>query len=222
MEYFNENGYLNSYPTARENVYPPAYENEYIYKPTNYSNNATYYTTQFKKPTYNINENLYQTRIVENLNPMNQNKLDEALEMIKKSVIDELDDELFYSALINQAIKQEDKDIIMSIRDDEIKHNKLLRDVYYSLTGTTLPQPRQTNEMEAQTYIQNLKKALMGEIAAADKYRKILTAMPDKQNIFIILEILVDELRHADKYNYLLTQNKISKLAPPAWVSFVK
>lgn len=220
MEYYNENSYLNSYPQARENYYqnsyPPAYEKEYIYEPTNYSNGSTYYTTQFKKPTYNINENLYTKRIEENISPMNKSMLNEALEMIKKSVMNELEDELFYTALINQAIDQEDKDIIMSIRDNEIKHNKILRDVYYSLTGTSLPQPRLTNEIGAQTYIQNLKKALMGEIEAADKYRKILAAMPDKKNMLHILEILVDELRHADKYNYLLTKNKISKLAPPA------
>lgn len=217
MEYYNENNYINGYSQAKDNYYqnsyPPAYEKQYTYEPTNYSNGATYYTTQFKKPTYNINENLYQTRIAENTN---QSMLNEALEMIRNSVLNELEDELFYSALINQAIDQEDKEIIMSIRDNEIKHNKILRDVYYSLTGTSLPQPRQTNEMGAQTYIQNLKKALMGEIEAADKYRKILVAMPDKQNMFHILEILVDELRHADKYNYLLTKNKISKLAPPA------
>ena len=223
MEYYNENNYLNSYqqindnynqinyPKAREyyqNNYQSTYENQYLYEPTNYTNNSTYYTTQFKKPTYNFNE-----RIEEKVNP---NMLKEALEMIKKSVMDELDDELFYTALLNQAIDQEDKEIIMSIRDNEIKHNKILRDVYYSLTGTSLPQVRQTNEIGAQTYIQNLKKALMGEIEAADKYRKILVAMPDKKNMFHILEILVDELRHADKYNYLLTKNKIAKLAPPA------
>lgn len=220
MEYYNENNYLNNYPVAKEhsycNSYTPSYDNQYIYEPTNYSKESTYYTTQFKKPVYNITENLYQARTSENISKMNQNTLNEALEMIRKSVINELDDELFYSALINQAIEQEDKEIIMSIRDDEIKHNKILRDVYYSLTGSTLPQIRQTNEMEANTYISNLKKAFMGETEAANKYRKILTAMPDKQNIFHILEILIDELRHADKYNYLLTKNKISKLSPTA------
>ena len=207
MDYFNKNNFSSIYPPARENMY----ENKYIYEPTNYSNSNTYYTTQFQKPTYN---GLYQNRIEESLNTSNSSLLNEALELIKKSVMDELNDELFYSALLNQAIEQEDKDIIMSIRDDEIKHNKLLRDVYYSLTGTTLPQPRQMTDTEAMTYIENLKKAFMGESEAANKYRKILTAMPDMKNMLIILEILVDELRHADKYNYLITKNKISKLAP--------
>lgn len=219
MEYYNNNDYLNNYPKARELNYSNTYSNpcnQYIYEPTTYSKDSTYYSTQLNKTNYSLNTNIYNERIAENTNSIMQQKLNEALEMIKKSVMDELDDELFYTALLNQAINQEDKDIIMEIRDDEIKHNKILRDVYYSLTGISLPQPRITEKKEAQTFLQNLKKALMGEIKAADKYRKILSAMPDKENMLHILEILVDELRHADKYNYLITKNMILKLAPPA------
>ena len=203
MEYFNENNY---YDNSR---YQNAFENSYVYEPTEYSNNATYYTTNFKKPTYNRFD-YSSTRANENYFTIKQNQLDEALEKIKNSVMDELNDELFYSSLLNQAIEEEDKEIIMSIRDDEIKHNRLLRDVYYSLTGITLPQAKSQEQMPTNSYFQNLKKALFGEFKAANKYREIMNAMPDRKNSNTIMEIMVDEIGHSGKYNYLIGKNRFN------------
>lgn len=203
MEYFNENNY---YDTTR---YQNTFENSYIYEPTEYSNDATYYTTNFRKPTYNRFD-YSNTRANENYFTIKQNQLDEALEKIKNSVMDELNDELFYSSLLNQAIEEEDKEIIMSIRDDEIKHNRLLRDVYYSLTGITLPQAKSQEQMPTNSYFQNLKKALFGEFEAANKYREIMNAMPDRKNSNTIMEIMVDEIGHSGKYNYLIGKNRFN------------
>ena len=132
--------------------------------------------------------------------------LEEALNAIKDSVMDELNDELFYAMLINQALEDEDKEIIRSIRDDEVKHGKILRDVYYSLTGITLPQAKKTNEVMPMSYIQNLKKAFFGEGEAIAKYRGIMNAMKDRKNYDDIMEIMVDEIRHMAKYNYLISK----------------
>lgn len=204
MEYFNENSYYNF---AK---YSTDLENSYTYEPTNYSNNATYYTTNFSKPTYSRSDYNNCTRANENYFTIKQNQLDEALEKIKNSVMDELNDELFYSSLLNQAIEDEDKQIIMNIRDDEIKHNRLLRDVYYSLTGITLPQAKSQEQMPTNSYYQNLKKALFGEFEAASKYREIMNAMPDRKNSNTIMEIMIDEIGHSGKYNYLIGKNRFN------------
>lgn len=143
---------------------------------------------------------------------MTDSDLQEALNMIRDSVMDEANDEAFYSMLINQAISDEDKDIIRIIRDNEITHNKLLRDVYYALTGTTLPQSTSNTQMQPMSYLDNLKKSLMSEVEAANKYRKIMSAMPDKSSSSSIMHILVDELRHADLYNYLISKTKFNML----------
>lgn len=209
MEYFNENSYFN------KAQYQNNTNNSFTYEPMEFSNqdNVTYYTTNFKKPNYERDNFSSEYRNSENYFLIKQNKLDEALEMIKNSVMDELNDEMFYSALINQAIEDEDKEIIMSIRDDEMKHNRLLRDVYYSLTGITLPQSKQSEVLPTNSYLANLKKALFGEIEAANKYRKIMSAMPDRKNSSILMEIMIDEIGHSGKYNFLVGKNRFNMLS---------
>ena len=139
------------------------------------------------------------------------NKLNEALEIIKASVDSEAEDASFYSLMINQAMQDEDKEIITSIVNDEKKHNMMLRQIYFSLTGTNLPMSKETMTNNKNTYIANLRKSLFGELEAAKKYRKVLSAMTDKENYNKLMEIMVDELTHAHKYNYLITKYMVNR-----------
>lgn len=132
---------------------------------------------------------------------------EEALILIKKSVGNEKEDEMFYTNLIEKAHTEQAKQIIKTIKDDEIKHNKLLRQVYKYLTGTEIPVPTNiiVNESKNEkTYKEELEKALMGELQAVVKYRRIMGAMPDDETYTTIMSIMTDELRHADKYNFLI------------------
>lgn len=132
----------------------------------------------------------------------------EVLDLIKDSVASEREDELFYDYLLSVATSQEDKKIIESIRNDEMHHNQLLRKIYLELTGIALPKAADANEPEINTtYIQGLENALMGELSAVEKYRKILADMTDKQRYSMVFEILTDELKHAAKYNFLIAKN---------------
>jgi len=62
-------------------------------------------------------------------------QLDRALDFIKNSVAEEREDEMFYTILISIAPSQKDKMIIISIRDDERKHNQMFRQLYCEITG---------------------------------------------------------------------------------------
>lgn len=64
--------------------------------------------------------------------------LSQAIELIIQSVRHEREDELFYDRLLEQAPTEKDKEIITSIRNDERKHNKILRDLYYNFTGQVI------------------------------------------------------------------------------------
>lgn len=141
----------------------------------------------------------------------NANKLNEALNIIRDSIIDEAEDALFYSMIINQAMQDEDKEIIQSIVDDEKKHNMMLRQIYFSLTGSNVNPDESNISMKENTYINNLKKALFGELDAVKKYRKVLAAMTDKENYNMIMEIMTDEIIHANKYNYLITKYMVNQ-----------
>lgn len=134
--------------------------------------------------------------------------LKEAIVLIKKSVENEKEDEMFYDTLLSQTNNKQDKEIIQSIITDERKHNKMFRELYPELTGITLPKSEnKTTESNTSSYINNLEKALFGELSAVEKYRKIMAAMPDKQKYNMLMEIMTDELKHAHKYNFLITKN---------------
>ena len=163
MDYYNQRNYYTNY---NYNEYPEAIEPSQICNYLN-NNNNTYNNYNLRNRSYTADYAISQTERI-----MTDSDLQEALNMIRDSVMDEANDEAFYSMLINQAISDEDKDIIRIIRDNEITHNKLLRDVYYALTGTTLPQSTSNTQMQPMSYLENLRKALMSEVEAANKYRK--------------------------------------------------
>ncbi len=134
----------------------------------------------------------------------------EVLEIIRDSVATEREDELFYDYLIAVATNPEDKIIIESIRNDERNHNQMFRKIYLDLVGVALPKANEPKEPEINlTYMQGLEQALMEELSAVEKYRKILAEMSDKQKYNMVFEILTDELKNAAKFNYLLTRNML-------------
>lgn len=135
--------------------------------------------------------------------------LNQAISLIEQSVGDEKEDEKFYDILIKQAPTNKEKDIIKSIRDDERKHNQILRGLYYEFTGETLPDDTLSNDSQKNMdYQSNLEKALFGELNAVSKYRKILGTMPSGDSYTLLMSIMTDELRHAIKYNFLINNAK--------------
>ena len=132
--------------------------------------------------------------------------LSEALELIRKSIADEKQDEIFYSALIEKAPDDNAKKIITDIRDDEKNHNEILRFIYSNITGEVFNDINNNENKisEETTYAQDLENALFGELDAVKKYRKIMGAMPSNKMQTLVMSILTDELRHVNKYNYLI------------------
>ena len=135
--------------------------------------------------------------------------LNQAIDLIRQSVSGEKEDEMFYDILIKQAPTEKEKDIITSIRNDERKHNKILRDLYYNFTGNIIPQDISEPSIDKSlSYQQNLEKALFGELDAVVRYRKILGTMPSGNSYTLVMSIMTDELRHANKYNFLIHSAK--------------
>lgn len=135
--------------------------------------------------------------------------LNQAIESIRESVGDEKEDEMFYETLIEQAPTDKEKEIIRSIRDDERKHNKILRDLYYNFTGQVIPPDTLTTNMENKlSYKEQLEKALFGELNAVVRYRRIMGTMPSGNSYTLLMSIMTDELRHANKYNFLIHNAK--------------
>lgn len=138
----------------------------------------------------------------------------QALQLIEKSIQDEKEDELFYEVLRKQAKTNKEREIIEGIRNDENKHNKILREIYTSFTGKMYPKNDQKgNEIILdESYQERLERALFGELEAVEKYRKIMGMMPSGPDYVLLMSIMTDEIRHASLYNYLIQlQNKSRK-----------
>ena len=149
----------------------------------------------------------YTYRNVEQTNMYNDEiiTLNQAIELIRQSVRNEKEDELFYDRLLEQAPTEKDKEVITTIRNDERKHNKILRDLYYNFKGQMIQADMSTPSINTtSSYQENLEKALFGELDAVAKYRKILGTMPSGNSYTLIMSIMTDELRHASKYNFLI------------------
>ena len=130
-----------------------------------------------------------------------------ALELICEAVADERQDEMFYEYMIKLAPTKEEKEMIAGIRDDERKHNNLFRHIYCELTGEVLPAATDGEQKRPKTYCEGIKEAFMGELATAQKYRRILYAMQDRRHINMLVEIITDEQKHAAKWDHLFVVN---------------
>lgn len=166
----------------------------------NYYKNLGYINYKNNLCTYN---NYYNNR-----NNKSYLELKEAIELIKKSIDDEKKHKKFYDLLVSLTNNKEDIDIINSIIVDKKRHNEMLKKIYFELTENKLVEDRKDDFKDNMlNYRKNLEKALMDELDAIKKYRKIMAAMPDKKKYSVIMEILTDELRHANLYNFLITKN---------------
>lgn len=134
----------------------------------------------------------------------------EALQLIEDAVKGETEDRLFYQYLIDTAPSPRDREIIAGIRDDEMRHYSLFRELYQSLTGNALPNVQSMEFEKPASYCAGLYKALYGEQSAVTRYRRILYAMRDRRDINVLTGIVTDELRHLGLYNYLYAKNGCS------------
>lgn len=139
--------------------------------------------------------------------PTTYKTLEQALALMYDAVQGEAEDEMFYSYLISIAPTKNEKDIITSIRDDERKHNQMYREIYKHFTGKEIPTPKNVDFDKPNSYKQGLTKALFGELSAVERYRDIRAGLPTEYYRDMVFEILTDELKHASKYNYLITLN---------------
>lgn len=131
----------------------------------------------------------------------------QTLELIKKSVQGERNDELFYDELIKLAPTTEQSAIISSIRDDERSHNQMFRQIYKELTGHDIYGVSSEQYQQVGSYINGIQQALLGELSAVEKYREIWFGLPYGIYRDTVFGIILDELKHASKYNYLFTLN---------------
>ena len=141
-----------------------------------------------------------------------QQQFIEAINLIQQSVEGERGDAQFYQWLIDnvpsegltRAQRKEIVDIIKSIRDDEMGHNIVWKQMYREFTGREA-RPKEEEFEPPESFQEGIKKALFGESNAVRRYRQILSGLPNNYYRDKAFNILTDELRHADLYNFIYT-----------------
>lgn len=130
-----------------------------------------------------------------------------AIVMVKDAIMGEKRDELFYDYLMENALDDNQRSIIESIRDDEIRHNGYFRNIYRYLTGEEVQGLNEVDLSYPDSYLAEIKDALFGELSAVKRYRDIRKYMPNMYFRDLVFGIITDELRHANMYNYIITLN---------------
>jgi rubrerythrin len=131
----------------------------------------------------------------------------EALELMRQAVQGERNDEVFYDQLIKLAPDKEQAAVIVSIRNDERGHNQMYREMYRELTGREVTGVSNEAPEQVNSYIEGLQKAFEGELSAVERYRKIWFGLPYGIYKDTVYGIILDEQKHAAKYNNLLIRN---------------
>ncbi len=133
-----------------------------------------------------------------------------ALDLMQEAVQGERADELLYDYLISVAPTQDEKDIIASIRNDERNHRKWYREAYRYYTGEIIEAKDGEEFVPPASYLEGISNAVFGELNAMEKYRYIREGLPDRYFRDLVFRILTDEMKHATKYNYILTKNALN------------
>jgi rubrerythrin len=161
----------------------------------------------------------------------NPQTLQKSLTLMAEAVQGEREDQLFYDYLISVAPTQEDKDIIASIRDDEIRHNSMFKMISKDFTGKDVMTVNGEEFEKPNSYIEGIQQALFGELRAVEKYREILKGLPEGFYRDAVFDILTDEIKHSAKYNFLYTKNQTSaqmksrpsiEKTPDEWITYTE
>ena len=158
------------------------------------------------------NYNIYNPFFVREETDSEIISLTQAIQLIRESINEEKNDQSDYEKLIMMASNDLQRSVLSMIREDEVKHQKILQEVYYKLMNNSNINNQFNNDQgmnnsfyrQENDYKNKLQEAMLGEIKAAKKYRRILAAMPDKESYALIFSIVTDEMLHATMFSFLV------------------
>lgn len=140
------------------------------------------------------------------------NQLQNSIKLIEKSIVSEKKDSVFFQWLIDnipvsQLSPKETKKIqgiIESIRDDELRHNLMFKNMYFQITGMKI-QPEEETFIPPAGFKDGISDAMIRELNEVKIYGQIMEGLPSLYYRDQVFQILNDELRHGSLYNYIYT-----------------
>ena len=127
--------------------------------------------------------------------------------LILDALGDEAHDRAFYQYIQTLTTDSSQREIIRSIRNDEIKHFRMFETIYREVTCRD-PMVKQNAEFEMpENYCAAIQKAIFGELGAVEIYREIMFSLCCQRHRDMLFEIISDELKHSVKWNFLYALN---------------
>lgn len=107
----------------------------------------------------------------------------------------------FYTKLMDMAPCADAKNQIEHPRDDEMKHYRMLCQLYMALTGY---QPAvQKSITNVTDFCSGIEEALNDELSAAESYRDMYLNTSNMSIRDILFEIMTDEMEHATRFSFV-------------------
>ncbi|MGG0301245.1 ferritin-like domain-containing protein [Bacillus albus] len=131
---------------------------------------------------------------------------DKLIRDIEKAINGEFSAISCYAKLANMAPNAMERNQILEIRNDEIKHFHQFVQIYTNLTGQQL-KPQITEECP-NTYLQGLEFAIQDEQKTVDFYLEIADETSDAQLKELLRRIAADEQNHAVWFLYYFVKTK--------------
>lgn len=133
---------------------------------------------------------------------------DKILTMLDEAITDEMKGYEYYKRLQPMFDDTKDKETMRHISLDEMKHRKILEDLYQKISGTEAPTFKVDDISISRNLLVELAKSIMNEYDDSEFYRKLYFMLQNPEYRDMILEIMTDEQNHAGKLNYLYSKYK--------------
>lgn len=164
---------------------------------------------------YNVNPNT-TTETVNTINIHSKEAVDpcsapqkadkKLLEMLSMGIEDSIQTAAFYKAMMNTIRIPNDVEIIRNAYLDELKHKKLLQEIYYIATGETAPDYCPQRVQLSNNTLENIQKALFDSLETADFFRELYFSFLNLEIRDMLFEMLTDKQDHGTRFNYLFAK----------------
>lgn len=138
----------------------------------------------------------------------NPHTLQKSLAWMAEAVQGEKEKEFFYEYLISVGPTESDRDLIISIRDDEKEHRDMFRTIYKDFTGQEIKEVIAEGAVKKQdSYLMGIQFGIFESLKEVEQYREIFKGLPEGYYRDAVSDMISDKLKHATMYNFQYTKN---------------
>lgn len=130
------------------------------------------------------------------------------LTMMDEALLSEEEGYQYYRKLQNMINDSQDKEVVRHISLDEMKHKRMIEDLYNKISGVKAPYLKPEEPKLSRNISAELSKSILNEYDEAEFYRRLLLMLKDPEYRDMLFEILTDEQAHGGKLNYLYSKYK--------------